>query len=406
MYQGIFGAVFGVASIAGPLLGGVFTTRLTWRWCFWINLPIGGVAAIVMLVILKPPPNKNTMSLRERIISLDPLGTLVFLPGIVCIILALQWGGTTYPWSSWRIILLFVLGAVLLIIFCFVQVKSGENATVPLRIINQRSILAGIYFSLIVPGAMFVMIFFLPIWFQAIKGVSAVQSGIDTLPMILGLVVASIFAGAITGRTGYYTGQLYACSVIMTIGAGLLTTLKVYSSSSHWIGYQFLFGFGLGLGMQQAGMAAQTCLAKKDVMIGVSLMFFAQGLGGAIWLAVGQTIFNQGLVKNLKHIANIDPSMIVRTGATQLRHIVPPQFLNDVLIAYNKAITDTFKVGVGCAAATILAAIAMEWKSVKAEKDAREKAEKEKAAAAATSTATTSTTDEAKAASDMKDEKI
>jgi len=409
LYQGLFGAVFGIASVAGPLLGGVFTTRITWRWCFWINLPIGGVAAFVMVAILKPPPTKNSQSLRQRIRSLDPLGSFVFLPGIVSIILALQWGGTTYAWSSWRIILLFTLGPILLIIFCIIQVKSGENATVPIRIIQQRSMIAGSYFMLVSPGAMFIMILFLPIWFQSIKGVSAVQSGINTLPMILALVVGSISSGVITGKLGYYTGQMYASSILLSVGSGLLTTLKVDSSSQHWIGYQVIFGLGLGLGLQSPNIAAQTVLAKRDVMTGISLLFFAQGLGGSIWLSIGQTIFNQSLVKNLKLIsANIDPTMIVKTGATQLRHIVPPQYLPLVLVAYNKAITDTFKVAVGCAAATILGAIFMEWKSVKAAKEAADKAalEKKQAAEAVEAATADSGTDETKVASNTTSEKM
>ena len=212
---------------------------------------------------------------------------------------------------------------------------------------------------------MYTMIYYLPIWFQAIKGVSAVQSGINTLPFILALVVSSILAGAITQRTGYYVGQLIACSVVLSIGAGLLTTLKVDTNAPHWIGYQIVFGFGLGLGMQQAAMSAQTCLAKNDVMTGVSLMFFFQGLGGAVWLSIAQTIFNQALVSHLRGIANLDPTILVRTGATELKNVVPEQLLGAVLKAYNSAVIGTFEVAVGCAAATIVAGLTMEWRSVK-----------------------------------------
>jgi MFS family permease len=363
--MGIFGSVFGLASICGPLVGGAFTTRVSWRWCFYINLPIGGIVVVIILLLLKTPPSKNTDTLRQQFIKLDPIGTLVFLPGIVCVLLALQWGGTSYAWSNWRIPFLFVLGGILLGIFIFVQFKMGENATVPIRIIKQRSIASGAYFSAVLPGSFMVMIYFLPQWFQAVRGVTAVHSGISTLPIVMSLVVASFFAGALTQKTGYYVSQLIACSVIMSVGAGLLMTLKVDTDHQHWIAYEFIFGFGLGLGMQQAGMAAQTCLAKKDVMTGVALMFFMQGLGGAVFVSVGQAVFAQSLIKKLSFLVNISPEVIVHTGATDIRNIVPPQFLDQVLLAYNGALSDTFKVAVACAVATLVAGLTMEWKSVK-----------------------------------------
>lgn len=366
VYQGIFGAIFGVASVAGPLLGGVFTTsRLTWRWCFWINLPVGGVVVFILFFILHTPPSKNKDTIKQQITKLDPLGTFFFLPGVVCLLLALQWGGTTYAWGNARIIVLFILAAILLSVFVFIQFRSGDNATIPIRIITQRSIASGVYFSAISPGAMFIMIYFLPLWFQAIKGVSAVRSGIDTLPLVMSLVVASIIAGALTSKTGYYVPQLLGCSVILSVGAGLMTTLHVNTNSPHWIGYQVVFGFGLGFGMQQAGMAAQTCLGRKDVMTGVALMFFFQGLGGAVWLAVGQTIFSHSLVKHLGKVAELNPALIVNTGATDLRKLVPAHLLPAVLQAYNAALSDTFKLAAGCAAATIVAGLTMEWKNLK-----------------------------------------
>ena len=297
--------------------------------------------------------------------KLDPLGTVVFLPGIVCLLLALQWGGTTYAWNSGVIIALFVLSGILLSAFVCIQFRLGDKATVPIRIIKQRSIAAGVYFSLVCAGAMMVIVYFLPLWFQAIKGVDAVQSGIDFIPLVISLVFASIAAGWITQKTGYYTGTIIACSVIMSIGAGLLTTLQVDTASARWIGFQILFGVGLGLGMQQASMAAQACLAPKDVMTGIALMFFFQGIGGSIFISVGESVFTHSLVSQLSTIAGLDPATIVNTGATDLRNAVPPQVLGALLVAYNAALSDTLKVALACAVATIVGGLTMEWKSIK-----------------------------------------
>ena len=170
------------------------------------------------------------------------------------------------------------------------------------------------------------------------------KSGIDNLPLIISLLIAVFVSEAIIAKTVYYVGQSIAYSIIMSIGAGLLTTLKVNTGHSMWIGYHAVYGFGLGLGMQQASMAAQTCLDRKDVTAGVSLNLFFQGLEGPYYL-LGKTIFTHSLVSRLGKLSDLKPAMILGTGATDLRTLVPSQYLDTVLVAYNTALSDTFKVG-------------------------------------------------------------
>lgn len=339
---------------------------------FYINLPVGAVSVIIIALILQTkPPQESGNTLREQFNQLDPLGTFFFLPGVICLLLALQWGGSTYDWNSARIIALLVLSGVLLIAFVAVQLWKQDKATVPPRILKQRSVASGFFYAICAGSAMMILVYFLPIWFQAILGVSAFNSGIKMLPLVLALVVGSGLSGGVTAGVGYYTPALILGTVIMSIGAGLITTFSLSTTTGQWIGYQILFGFGLGVSMQIPGMAAQTVLSNADIPVGASLMFFAQWLGGAIFVSVGQNVLSNKLVSGFESIGHFDASYLLNFGATDLRHAVPPQFLDQVLVVYNDALSKVFVVALAMAAASIVPALTMEWKSVKKDKPAK-----------------------------------
>ncbi|TQN70630.1 Efflux pump aflT [Colletotrichum shisoi] len=373
MFQGIFGMVFGLASVIGPLVGGGFTGTVTWRWCFYINLPVGGVAFVFLFFMLKAPKRQpqEPATLFQHFKRLDPLGSLFFLPSIVSLLLALEWGGSEYEWNDGRIIALFVIFGVGFIAFATVQVLMPQTATVPVRIIKQRTMLAGAFFMLFLAGSMMLAVYYLPIWFQAVQGADPVDSGIYTIPLVLSIVVSSIISGGMTQKIGYYVPSMILCPSIMSVGLGLMSTFQPGISSGHWIGYQFLTGFGLGFGMQTVGLAVQAVLPKEDVSTGVSISFFSQQLGAAVFVSVGQSILSNMLVSELSGIPGLPAQAIVNTGATKLHSSVPAEFIDVVVRAYNYACTRIFLAGMGLSLATLVCALCMEWRNIKKNKKQR-----------------------------------
>lgn len=348
------------------LEGGI---RLTFDWLgFYINLPFGGIVIVTLIFLLHVPnpAQYKGLTIQQQIERLDPVGTLLFVSGVICLLLALQWGGIEHAWSSAQVIVCLVLAGVLLIAFMTLQVwLDPGKATLPLRIIKQRSVASAIWFTFCLGSSMMVIVYYISIWFQAIKGVSAVGAGLRMLALVLPLVAGSVLGGLLTNRTGFYSYAIIASSVTMTVGTALLTTWKVDTAEGNWIGFQCLAGFGIGLGMQQPNLAMQTILARPDVGIGTSLVFFAQTLGGAVFISVAQNVFASDFAKTLAGIQDTNPAVLVNAGATSLRALVKPAHLPAVLQAYNSALVKTFIVASSIAGLSLIGALAMEWKSIK-----------------------------------------
>lgn len=187
------------------------------------------------------------------------------------------------------------------------------------------------------------------------------------LPLILSLVVVSMLSGGLVSYIGYYTPFMILSSVLCAIGAAMITTFEVDTPSSHWIGYQILFGAGVGFGMQQTMIAVQACLEGDDIAVGTAIVMFSQTLGGALFIAVGENVFENKLVSNIAaaNITGLDPAVVLATGATNIKTVFPAEFLPTVLTAYNNALTNAYYVSVAMSCLTIIGALSIQWISIK-----------------------------------------
>ncbi|KAF2726752.1 efflux pump antibiotic resistance protein [Polyplosphaeria fusca] len=347
LYLGIVISVWGISVCIGPVLGGALTQDATWRWCFWINVPIGAVASLLILIFLKSETGRRIrapVSWWEQLKQLDPIGAGTSIASVCCLLLALQWGGSTKPWNSATVIGLLTGFVLLLLVFCILQYKLGEDSTIPMRILKQRSILFGSLFLMSSAMSAYVWGYYLPIYFQSIKGSSPTRSGVEYMALALPQIVFIVIAGAIATQWGYYVPYLIGGTAIQAIGAGLLITLDVDSPKYKWATYMVITGIGTGISVNLPYTAVQVVLEEEDVPAGNAIAQFAYQLGAAIGLSVGQTIFLNKLGSEVRaRIPSIRPQTVIAAGALDLSRLAPdPETLRLLRGAYAVAIRTSF----------------------------------------------------------------
>ncbi|SEB08656.1 MDR family MFS transporter [Leifsonia sp. 21MFCrub1.1] len=334
-YMGVMGAVFGIASVAGPLLGGWFTESIGWRWAFWINIPLSLLAIVFAMVFLKLP--RHTARIR-----FDVWGTLTMAIAVTSIILIASWGGTEYDWDSPTILCLIVIAVVFSALFVLAEYKAVEPI-IPLQLFRSRNFVIATAAGLFIGVAMFGAIAYLPTYLQMVTGVNATASGLMLLPMIVGLMSTALTTGFLASKTGRYKWMPIASMIVIGIALWLLSTLTVDTPLWVLLAYLFVLGAGIGLAMQILILIVQNAFPDSQVGTATASNNFFREIGASLGGAVVGALFTTRLTDLLT------TRLPSGAGAPDSNSLTPaavndlPSRLHDIIVgAYNDALTPVF----------------------------------------------------------------
>jgi EmrB/QacA subfamily drug resistance transporter len=352
-YQGIMAGVMSLAMIAGPLVGGFITDNLNWRWAFYVNLPLGGLALVWLIARLHLPTRRTEH-------KIDWWGTALLSVGITALVLITTWGGSEYAWGSWQVIGLAVLAVLSLLGFGLVE-RIVAEPVLPLGVFRNRnfSLVSGIGFVL--GFAMFGVISFLPLYQQTVQGASATNSGLLLLPMMLGMMAVSLVAGQVITKTGRYTAFPIIGGVGMTAGMIWLSFVDVHTSKTMLALMMVMLGIGMGCLMQTTMLIAQNSVAVKDIGVASSAAMFFRSIGGSFGVALFGTIFVRTLKSDIaKHLGDQTANQFTSGGGQVDPHAIaamPPAIKSVIYDGIASALSHIFEWSIPFAALVFVLAL-------------------------------------------------
>lgn len=328
--------------------------------CFWINLPIGGVASAFVVFFFSTPDHGKPVRarLREKVLQMDFGGTLLLLGAVICFLLAMQWAGITKSWSSSDVIGTLVGAALLTVVFVLVEVWLKERATLNMRLLTAKPISLLMLQQTCICSTFFVLLYYLPIYFQAVSGTSPAQSGVRIIPLLATSSVFALVSGVIISTTGEFQLVMIAGNTLVTIGCALTYTLKVDAPARQWIGYQIPSGVGLGLSVQIAIIVCQALVDISDLATVSAIALFFQLLAGAIWLSIAQVLFGNRLLRALTASFGTDRAQsLFSAGPDGMRALLNPAELKIAIGAYMDGLRDAYAVSLALGSAALVVSI-------------------------------------------------
>jgi EmrB/QacA subfamily drug resistance transporter len=345
-YMGLIGSVFAVASVAGPLLGGFLVETISWRWVFYVNMPIGVLAVLVVVfrLHLHTPPQRH---------AIDWLGATLLTAGVSALILVTTWGGNQYDWSS-PVIVALAAAAVALIAAFIWQERRAAEPIIPLTLFRSSIFRVATSLGFLIGLAMFGAIIFIPLFLQLVYGVSPTSSGLRMLPLMGGLLAASVVSGRVISRIGRYKAFPVAGTGITAVGMFLLSRLEV--DTPPWLAsvYMLVLGIGIGLVMQVLVLVVQNCAPARDIGVATATATFFRSMGGTLGVALLGAIFASRLSSELSSLPGDAAASLSGGVNISPDHVraLPPEVRHDVLLAFVHALQPVFLVGAALTALT------------------------------------------------------